>query len=229
MFQRTILALLVLACARQSKHDPSHEHATHEPAAHGAHGPLVHRFENAEEWLPIFEEPGRDAWQKPDEVIRLLAIAPGMTVADLGAGTGYFLRTLSLSVGNSGRVIALDVEADMVRFMRERSEKEGLHNVTVAQVPADDPQLTGVDRVLVVDTWHHIEHRETYSKKLYEGLSPGGVVAVVDFTLDAPHGPPPHARIPADEVARDLRSAGFDVEIANEDLPDQYVVLGKKR
>lgn len=228
-----LVAVLAAACgggqAETAGHgQPGTAGHVHAHGGHGeaAHGPLVHRFEDAERWAREFDDPARDAWQRPDEVVRLLQISPGMTVADLGAGTGYFEKRISMAVGPTGRVLALDVERSMVEYMRRRAVREGLTNVQLRVVPFDDPQLAAgsVHRVLIVDTWHHIPDRPTYSAKLRAGLAPGGTITVVDFTLDAPHGPPPHARIPPEEVARELAAAGLRTEIVTEDLPEQYVV-----
>jgi hypothetical protein len=135
----------------EQKH--GHEHGGHEHGGHG-HGPLVHRFESAEQWAKDLDDPARDAWQRPAEVIAAMQITEGMTVADLGAGTGYFLSYLSRAVGPSGKVLALDIEPDMARYMRERAAREGLANVEVKVVPIDDPALPAgsLDRVLIVDS-----------------------------------------------------------------------------
>ena len=214
-----------------------HDHGAHAGHDHGAHaghdhggGPLVHRFERADEWAPEFDGPARDAWQKPVEVVAAMKIAPGMTVADLGAGTGYFLPHLSRAVGPAGVVLALDVEADMVRYMTERAAREKLANVKPRRVPFDDPSLEpgSVDRILIVDTWHHIPDRPRYAAKLEAALRPGGAVVIVDYTRDAPRGPPPAHRLPPADVATELRAGGLAPEIAAEELPYQYLVLGRR-
>ncbi|WP_437663428.1 class I SAM-dependent methyltransferase [Sorangium sp. So ce1182] len=202
------------------------EHAGH---GHGA-GPLVHRFERAEDWVARFEGPERDAWQKPASVVAAMRIAPGMRVADLGAGTGYFLPHLSRAVGPTGAVVGLDIEPDMVRYMAERATRERLANVTARQVRPDDPGLEpgSVDRILVVDTWHHIPDRPAYAAKLKAALRPDGAVVVVDFTDAARQGPPKEHRIPAEAVAAELRAGGLSPQIVAEDLPEQYIVVGKR-
>lgn len=209
---------------------PAHgqEHA-HGHGEHG-HGPLVHRFEDAAQWAKEFDNPERDAWQKPDEVVALLQLAPGMKVADIGAGTGYFEGRLSRAVGPTGSVLALDVEDGMVKYIEERAKREGLANVTATKVAFDDPKLGAgsVDRILVVDTWHHVDGREAYAAKLRDALVPGGFVAIVDFTLEAQHGPPKQHRLTPDQVKKELESAGLTGEVAAETLPEQYVVLGRK-
>jgi len=197
-----------------------------EPAQ--AHGPLVHRFQSAEQWAKEFDDPSRDAWQLPQTVIDVMEIKPGMTVADIGAGTGYFEPWLSRAAGDAGTVLALDIEPDMVRYLKERASREHLANVRSALVPTDDPKLPAgsIDRILVVDTWHHIADREAYAAKLHSALKPGGKVFVVDFKLDATRGPPPHHRLPPEQVVRELASGGLSAEVAGKTLPEQYIVVG---
>jgi SAM-dependent methyltransferase len=215
-----------------SDHGHGHGHAHgegHGPPGDDHGGVLVHRFQNAEQWSKEFDDPARDAWQRPADVVALLRITEGMTAVDLGAGTGYFLPHLARAVGPRGTVLALDVEADMVRYMRERAAREKLANVKPTQVSPQDPGLpaASVDRILIVDTWHHIPNREPYTAKLRTALKPCGTIAVVDFTLESKRGPPKKHRIPPDRVAAELTATGLTTEVAKEDLPDQYVVLGK--
>lgn len=207
------------------------DHAHGDDPAHTHHGEMPHRFENADQWSKVFDEPKRDAWQKPDEVVKLADVLPGATVADLGAGTGYFLARLSKAVGPTGKVLGLDVEPDMIRFMKERAAKENLANVEARVVAFDDPGLApgSVDRILVVDTWHHIEARDRYVPKLAAALRPGGSVIIVDFTMEAEHGPPPKHRIRPEQLVVELAGAGLEPAILEETLPDQYVARGTKR
>jgi len=188
------------------------------------------RFENAAEWSKKFDDPSRNAWQKPQGVIDVMEIAPGATVADIGAGTGYFEPYLSRAAGPGGHVLALDVEPDMVAHLRDRAAKEQLANVEARQVAADDPGLarSSVDRILVVDTWHHIANRVDYAARLAVALKHGGEVFVVDFTREAKNGPPPEHRVPPEEVARSLETAGLVVRNVDAGLPDQYVVAGTR-
>jgi ubiquinone/menaquinone biosynthesis C-methylase UbiE len=190
----------------------------------------MHDFTDAEAFAELFDDPERDAWQRPDEVIALMQLRPGMIVADLGAGTGYFLSHLSRAVGPEGRVLALDVEPNMVEHMRARVAREGLANVEVRLVQADDPGLSdgAVQRILVINTWHHIANRADYAHKLARSLdaesSGGGAVVVVDFTAESPHGPPPPARLAPEVVVSELQGA-LHPHLLEEELPYQYVVL----
>ena len=211
----------------------SHRHPGHadEIEAGKVSQPDVHHsFEDAELWSKRFDAPRRGEWQKPAEVIALMEIEPGMTVADIGAGTGYFLGYLSKAVGARGTVLGLDVEPDMVNFMSERAERQDWSNVEVRMIQPDDPGLKGrtVDRILIVNTWHHIGDRESYSRKLHDALTPGGGVLVVDFTQKSTHGPPVSQRIRPEEVVAELRAGGLEVEILEESLPDQYIVVGRR-
>ena len=203
-------------------HEDGEHHGEHHH--HGDH--MEHRFEHADEWAPKFDDPARDAWQEPDKVVAALDLTPGMTVADIGAGTGYFEARLSKAVGSTGKVIAIDIEADMVRYMRERAARENTPNVEARQGAADDPKLApaSADRILIVDTWHHIGEREVYSKKLAAALKPGGAVFVVDFTHETDKGPPVEMRIPPEQVQQELASAGLTTSVVAVGLPDQFVI-----
>ena len=187
------------------------------------------RFEHAEAWAKVFDDPARDAWQEPDRVIAALALGPTMTVADVGAGTGYFTVRLARAVPQ-GEVIATDIEPDMVRYLAERAKKEQLANIDAQLAGATDPKLapTSIDRILVVDVWHHLGDRAAYAKKLAAALNPNGFVMVVDFKLDAKHGPPPKHRLPPEAIVEDLRAAGLDAKVGLE-LVEQYVVIARRR
>jgi SAM-dependent methyltransferase len=236
-------ACLACACAGGAASEPTHpaetgdkhgdKHGAHgdKHGAHGdKHGPVGHRFERADEWTARFDNPERDAWQQPDKVIEVMDIAPGMTVADIGAGTGYFLPHLSAACGAEGTVLGLDVEPDMVRYMTERAAREQLGNVRARLVQAGDPGLAegSVDRVLLVNTWHHISAREKYSARLASALRPGGAIVVVDYTMDSDRGPPRAHRLPPETVADELRGAGLQVTVLADALPKQYMVIARR-
>jgi len=191
---------------------------------------MVHRFEDAEAWAKVFDDPARDAWQHPDEVVAALGLAPTMTVADVGAGTGYFTVRLARAVPG-GQVIATDIEPDMVRYLTERAQREHLGNVRAVQATGDDPRLDpgSVDRILVVDVWHHIADRARYAKGLAAALRPGGQVAIVDFTQEATHGPPRPHRLAPEVIVADLQSAGLEASLSATRLPDQFIVIGTRR
>ena len=189
---------------------------------------MQHRFEHADEWVARFDDPERDAWQKPDEVIAALALRPNDIVADVGAGTGYFTVRLAKAVPQ-GKVIASDVEADMVRYLRERATKAGLANVVAVQGDATDPKLPEHAHViLLVDVLHHIEDRGAYFTTLAGQLADGGRIVIVDFEPDAPAdgpGPPREHRLAVDAVVREASAAGLRARgTVSDTLPYQYVL-----
>jgi ubiquinone/menaquinone biosynthesis C-methylase UbiE len=202
--------------------------ATPAPAETSHDATVHHPFDDVSKWVGIFDDPGRDAWQRPGEVLEVLGVAPGMTVADLGAGTGYFSVHLAKAVGDKGKVLAIDVEPKLVAYMKERAAKAGLPQMVAVLAPTDDPQLPahGVDLVLIVDTWHHIDDRLHYLAKLAVGLKPGGRVAVVDFKKgDFPVGPPDAHKLEAKSVTAEFVEAGWTSASHWDELPYQYVLV----
>ncbi len=199
----------------------------HGPAPHGHshHGQGLHkRFDGAEGWTKVFDAPERDEWQKPDTVLDALALTPTSLVADVGAGTGYFSVRLARRVPE-GKVFAIDVEADMVRYLAERAKREALPGIVAIQAAPHDPKIPeAVDVILVVDTLHHIDARDAYFAKLRERLRPGGRVAIVDFAKGATMGPPPEHRLAAEEVVATAARAGL-TKVREVALPQQYVLV----
>ena len=188
-----------------------------------------HRFSGAETWAKVFDDPERDAWQKPHEVLQALKLAPDAAVADIGSGTGYFAVRFAHIVPK-GRVYGVDAEPDMVRYLAERAKREGLANLTAVAAKPNDPGIpTAVDLVILVDTYHHIPSRERYFQNLQKSLKPGGRLAIIDFTMDSPVGPPRNARIPADAVKKELARAGYALAEEHAFLPNQYFLVFRPR
>jgi ubiquinone/menaquinone biosynthesis C-methylase UbiE len=156
--------------------------ATAEPPA-GHDATVHHSFDDVQQWASVFDDPGRDAWQKPSVVVEKLGLHPGMRVADLGAGTGYFSRYLAQVVAPGGTVFAVDTEPKLVAYLRDRAERERTDNVVPVLASADNPRLPekGIDLVLIVDTYHHLDDRLAYLRRLGRVLAPGGHVAVIDW------------------------------------------------
>ena len=226
-----LVAASSLGCASEPRAAPrAATGAPAEPAQHHAGHQMPHRFENAEQWAKSFDDPARDAWQRPDDVLAALGLRPGMAIADVGAGTGYFTVRLARAVPD-GQVIATDIEPDMVRYVVERAKREGLGNVTAVLAGAADPNLpaASVDRILIVDVWHHIADRVRYATGLAAALRPGGQVAIVDFTMTSAHGPPPKHRLTPEAIMADLRAAGLEASVSPARLPEQYIVVGARR
>jgi len=119
----------------------------------------------------------------------------------------------------------VDAEPDMVRYLADRAKREGLTNLTVVAAKPNDPGIpSAVDLVILVDTYHHVSDRERYFRNLQKSLKPGGRLAIIDFTLDSPVGPPRSARIPADQVKKELAGAGYRLAQEHAFLPYQYFI-----
>jgi len=240
---------ILLACAPaphdHAGHEP-HDHEAHAPSAapaapadealgdgapHGEHrheGSAHHRFDDAAKWSEVFDDPERDAWQKPADVVAAMALSPGMTAADIGAGTGYFNPHLAAAVGPTGKVLALDIEPNLIAHMTARAERDGTPQVEARLGTPDDAGLkpAEADRVLIVDTYHHIQTRPAYFAKVRAGVKPGGKLIVVDFKKeDSPMGPPVAERIAPDVVQAELIEAGWVFERAVDGWPYQYVLV----
>lgn len=171
-----------------------------------------------------YEGFDRDEWQKPDAVLALLGVGPGDRVADLGAGGGYFTFRLAEAVGGSGRVFAVDVDDDMVEYLADRARELGVENVTAVRGEFEDPKLPDgeIDLLFTCNTYHHIADRSAYFRRVLADLAPNGRVAIVEF--DGRGGW--FARTfghftSADEIAREMREAGYEQLAKHEILPRQ--------
>lgn len=226
-----LIALLTALCVGCNERSQQSELSTAAAGTHEHSSGAERGLPGVESYAHRLDDPARDAWQKPDQVIDLLACEPGMTVADLGAGTGYFISRLAKAVGPEGRVVALDISASTVDWLNARIEREGLRNVQPRLVAPDDPGLDrrSTDRVLVVNTWHHIDNRVEYAKKVLAALRRRGLLMIVDFTPESPHGPPAKHRLTDDTVVEELEAAGFEAAVLTESLPHQYVIAGRAR
>jgi len=224
----TTLLAAALGAACSSAATP----ATSRGHGHGhGHGHGQHRFADADTWSQVFDDPARDDWQRPGEILRALELEPNMTVADIGAGTGYFSVRLARAVPQ-GEVIATDIEPDMVRFLNERAHREGLTNLRglLATHTTSGLAPRSVDRILLVHVWHHLDgDRAAYARDLAAALEPGGRVLIVEFQLSAQRGPPKEMRVPPEAVIASLEHAGLSATLAPVDLPEQYVVQARSK
>lgn len=212
--------LLVAGCAA-----PKHE-AKHEQGHHGDHATVHHRFDDAEKWAARFEDPERDAWQKPARVIELLELKADAKIADIGAATGYFPVRFARAAPE-GVVYGLDIEPNLVNYLNLRARREGLTNVISLVCKTDDPCIPEpVDLVFVCDTYHHIGDRVRYFTDLAKTLRPGGRLAIVDFKKgDFPVGPKDPQKISPEKVIAELTDAGYRLVKREDGLPYQYLLL----
>lgn len=185
-----------------------------------------HTFENPEEYAARWEGPERDAWQQPEGLVAALGIEPGMTVADLGTGTGYLLPWLSEAAGSEGVVLAIDLQPTMLEWVNGRIQELGWTNVRTHQGEYDSPAVDAdsLDRAVMLNVWHHIEHRDLYAAALLQSMKPGGTAFIVETRMDAPDGPPMHYRLPPEAVIEVLQAAGFEASLTDWQNDRQYMV-----
>src|SRR6266536_3540188 len=176
----------------------------------------MHRLhQDPKAYIAMLDDPKRDAYQKPHEVITALKLKEGEVIADIGAGSGYFTFRLAHHVGDTGRVYAIDVSPDMIVHLNRRIRDLQLKNVVTILAAPDDPLLAdaSIDRFFICDTWHHIENHDRYLALLNKMLKPGGQVVMVDFKkLETPVGPPMEMRIDRDDLVKGMEKNGFRLE-----------------
>jgi ubiquinone/menaquinone biosynthesis C-methylase UbiE len=196
----------------------------HRHDRHANHG----NPDDLDAYIGKMEDPGREVWQRPDEVVSALHVAPGDTVADIGAGPGYFALRLARAVGSLGTVYAVDVVPEMVAVLRERLDRAGVGNVAPILARDGDPLLppAACDLVLVVNTFHHFPNGPDYLKSLSAKLKPGGRIANVDFhKRETPVGPPLEHRVSREAFLEAAREAGLALVEEKTFLPYQYFVV----
>jgi SAM-dependent methyltransferase len=184
-------------------------------------------FSDVEYWTTVFDDPARHEWQRPGEVMRLLALEHGDVVADIGAGTGYFTQPLSWSVGETGKVYAVDVERKMLDHIKTREDivQDVVETVLATR---SDPKLPAnmLDVIMIVDTWHHIDGRRAYLDKLRTALRPSGRLVIIDYIEgELPVGPPPEHKLGRDQVVRELEGADWTLAAESFVLPYQYFLI----
>ena len=186
----------------------------------------IRRF--SPEKLGELEGPDREAWQKSDAIMDALGIADGSSVADLGAGGGWFTVRLARRVGPRGRVYAEDVQKEMIESMNRRITREGLHNVTIVLGTEENPglPLKSVDAVLVVNSYAEVLKGVEWLRNVRGALKPNGRIGIVDFRKDGwGPGPPLDERIDEAVVIKDAQAANLRLISKDTPLPFQYLLV----
>lgn len=187
-----------------------------------------HAFDDVAHWTQVFDDPARDAWQRPAAVVAALDLRPGGAVADLGAGTGYFMPYLARAVGAAGTVYAVETEPKLLVHLRDRAARAGFDQVVPVLASPDRPRLPAgsLDVLLLVDTYHHLDDRVAYFRAAARLLRAGGRVVVVDWRKrEQAVGPPPPHKLPRAQVEDEMRRAGYRLVAAPGLLPYQYVLV----
>ncbi len=189
----------------------------------------MHRLhQDSKAYISFLDDPQRDAYQKPHEVVMALELKHGEVVADIGSGSGYFTFRLAQHVGETGRVYAVDVNPDMILHMNRRIRDMKLRNVVAVLSAADDPLLMdgSIDRFFICDTWHHIQNQEHYLALMKKMLKPGGQVIMIDFQKkESPVGAPMEMRIAREDLIKQMEANGFKVVREDTFLPYQYFLV----
>jgi SAM-dependent methyltransferase len=178
------------------------------------------------DWL---ERPGRQSEERPHLLVNKMRLDSGDTVADIGAGTGYFSRMTASRVAPSGRVYAVDIQPEMLDKLSELAGREGLTNIVPVLGEDDDPRLPRgtIDWVLLVDAYHEFQQPDAMLAKIHEALAPGGRVALAEYRLEgdtARHIRLDH-RMSVEQVLAEWEPAGFELIELDESLPIQHLFI----
>lgn len=176
---------------------------------------------SARDYARVLNDPARDGWQKPDEVIKALALKPDEVIADIGAGTGYFSKRFAR---HAGKVYAVDIDAELLKAAKAGAPA----NLETVLAAPDDPKLpdASVDTIFFCDSLHHIANRAAYYARLAKALKPGGRIVDVDFQKKPlPVGPPERMKLSETEVTEELKAAGFRRTRSFDFLPYQYFLV----
>jgi len=191
-----------------------------------AWGQVAHQHHppGSEEYAKVLEDPSRDEWQKPHDVVMALGLKSTDTVADIGAGTGYFARRFT---HHAAKVYAVDIDQKLLDIARHDAPT----NLEAVLAAPDDPRLpaAAIDTIFFCDVLHHIENRQAYYAILARALKPGGRIVVIDFyKKDLPVGPPAEMKLSDAEVIAEFQKAGFSLSKRLDILPYQYYLFFEK-
>ena len=190
----------------------------------------------AEEWEKTLESPRRAATQKVDEVLSDLSLKPGMIVADIGAGSGFFSRPLAKAVTPGGKVYAVDIQQGLLDYINKRDTDENIRNIQTVLGEFDDPKIPArdVDLAFINDVLHHIEHRAVYLKALGTYIKPTGRIAIIEMNKDDPntgHKNQPELLVGREEIVQLMSGAGFKLVEEHADLfpgTKWFLIFGRK-
>jgi arsenite methyltransferase len=197
-------------------------------ASQGTKEQIEKMHQDPKAYVAMLENPERAAEQKPEEVIAALNLKPGETIADIGAGSGYFAFRFAKSVGDSGHVYAVDINSDMILYMNRHIRDNRLKNVVTILSAPDDPLLMdgSVNRFFICNTWHHVPNQTQYIALMKKMLKPGGQIIVMDYKKEKlPVGPPPEMKMAREEVLSQMQAAGFKLLKEHIFLPYQYFLV----
>jgi len=177
------------------------------------------------DWL---ERSEREPEEHPGEMLDALGIKPGMAVADVGAGIGYLTTKLARRVGPTGRVYATDIQPDMLSRLRDRMEREQIHNVETVLSSQSDPRLPPgkLDLIVMVDVYHELTQPQRMLRKMREALKPDGRLVLVEYRKEDPTIPiRPEHKMSVAEVKTEVEAEGYALQDVLKILPRQHIVV----
>ena len=177
------------------------------------------------DWL---ERPERAMEEQPDKALEALDLKPGMTVADIGAGTGYMSLRMAKRVGPSGKVYANDLQPEMLRLLRENAAHAQLTNIETVLGTESDPKLpkAQLDLVLLVDVYHEFSQPQKMLQKIREALKPDGRLVLLEYRKEDPKIPiRPEHKMSVAEVKAEIEPEGFILGPVIETLPRQHILI----
>jgi SAM-dependent methyltransferase len=173
----------------------------------------------------------REKHEQPDKVLDALCIREGMTVADVGAGVGYFSLRLARRVKNDGKVLAVDIQGEMLDLLRKNMENDHLSNIDLILGTPTDPRLPAgaVDLALLVDVYHEFQYPDEMMSRIRASLAPEGRVVLIEYRGEDPEVPiKAEHKMTVDQVLFELEPMGFRLEEKLEFLPWQHVLIFKR-
>lgn len=186
------------------------------------------RMPNVMEYIDRLDRPERDQYQKPALVIEALELKPGMSVADLGAGSGYFTRRFVEAVTETGKVYVVDVEPGALKYVEDSLVRmHRPYTVEFILARPDNPKIPfqSVDLIFVCNTYHHLADRTEYFRNIKASLKSGGRIAIVDFYHDERSGDlgfPKRHLVRQETVVQELLLAGYKLSREHTFLPRQF-------
>jgi ubiquinone/menaquinone biosynthesis C-methylase UbiE len=176
-------------------------------------------------WL---ERSEREMEEAPSKAIAAPNLQPGMVVADIGAGSGYYASRMSKSVGPTGRVYATDIQPGMIELLNRRVANEGLGNVTTVLGGVDDPKLppASIDLAIMVDVYHELQSPQVFLQRLRETFKPGGRLVLLEFRKEDPRVPILEVhKMSVAEVRMEVEAEGFVLDTVIDVLPWQHIIV----
>lgn len=208
-------------------HDPSNPPIDCPLRKHGINPHEMKPFDDVEKYIAFLERADRAGWQKPDVVVDALGLEGTEVVADVGAGSGYFTFRFAKELPK-GRVLAIDIEPEMIRHIHHKAMMDGVSNVGVEIAKADDPSVPKeADWVFVCDVLHHVKDRAVWLSRMQGQMKPGAKVVLIEFKEgELPEGPPESLKVGKQELVRLMSSAGFKLVKDEPDLlPYQHLLI----